>query len=259
MNLRFINITAKAGDNETMSNKDNLHHHTPEARPHNGGHGSSHNDDEDDWPWSKGPDGIGEDAWCGGNGENGDWEENCCDSLAMGWGCVIQDDDPRVHYGGPWKHNEIPTSHSTVAEGSTLSLIFNGKFYQCSLRDPGIQWTLQAALSLSLAQSRQAISPSRRQLHTSLIHCLPLSRHYPKQPLIFLISLFILFMICHWMKNTDSLSMSLKSSLRHRMLWLAFPFAPYLVPEVANPLRLLLQRLLLQRLLLQRLQYPQVL
>ena len=201
-----------------MSSKDNLHHHTPEVHPHNGGHGKSHDDEDDNGPWSKGPGGIGEDNWCSGNGENGDWDGNCCDSLTTGWGCVIQDNDPRVHFEGPWKENGIPTTHSTIAEGSTLSLVFNGKFYQCSFWDPDIQLSLQAALSLSLAQSLQAISPSRQQLHTSLIHCLPLSRHYPKQLLIFLTSRFILLLICHRMKNTDSLSMSLKSSRRHRML-----------------------------------------
>ena len=136
--MRFINIAAKEGDNETMSHKDNLRHQTLKARPRNGSHGKSHDDGSDDGddddddiePWGKG---------AGGNEENGDGDENCCDSFAMG--CVIQDNDPRVHYGGPWvlEGTELSTTHNTVVEGSTVSLIFNGKFYQCPLRDPDTQ------------------------------------------------------------------------------------------------------------------------
>jgi hypothetical protein len=129
MNLRFINITAKAGDSETMSRKDILHHQTLEAHPHNSDHGKRQDDDDidgddvdddDDEPWSKG---------AGGSGGNGDGDENCCDSFSMG--CVIQDNDPRVHYGGPWvlEGTKLSTTHNTVVEGSTVSLIFNGKFY----------------------------------------------------------------------------------------------------------------------------------
>ena len=215
-----------------MSRKDNLRHQTLEAHPHNGTHGKSHDngDDEDNGdgdvdvddnntgPWSNAANGFGGGDGRGGYGGNGGGGENCCDSLAMG--CVIQNNDPRVHYGGSWAlgGTELSTTHNTVVEGSTVSLTFNGKFYQSFLRDPNTQLTLQVALSLSLAQSLQAINPSRRQLLTSLIHCLPLSRHYPKQPLIFLTSHFILLLICHRMKNTNSLSMSLKPSLRHRIL-----------------------------------------
>ena len=220
MNLRFINITEKAGENETMSRKDNLRHRTLETHSYNGAHDKSHDHDDDDdddddddndtGPWSEG---------AGGNG-NSDGNKHCCDSLAMG--CVIQDNDPRVHYEDPsdWVLNvtHFSTIHYAVEDGSTVSLIFNGKFYQCPLRDPDTQLTLQVALSLSLAQSPLVIIPNSRQLHTSLIHCLPLSRHYPKQPLIFLTSRFILLLICHRTKNIDSLSTSLKPSLRHRIL-----------------------------------------
>lgn len=258
MNLRFINITAKVGDNETMSRK-NQRQQTLEAHPHNGDHGKRDDDDgvdndndQDDnatWSWGnlKGGGGFGGDGGHSGNGENGDGDKNCCYSFEMG--CVIQDNNPRVHYGGPWvlEGNESSTTHNTVVEGSNVSLIFNGKFWYY-LREPDTQLTLQVALLLSLAQSLQAISPSRRQLRTSLIHCLPLSRHYPKQPPLFLTSRFILLVICHRMNNTDSSSMSLKSSLRHHMLWPAFPFPPYLVPVAANPIGLLLLLLLVLRL-----------
>lgn len=130
MNLRFINITTKVSDNETMSRKDNLRHQSLEAHPHNGGHGKSNDDNDGDVNviglWSKGAGGFSGSDGLGGNGEiNG----NCCHSLAMG--CVIQDNDPRVHYGGPWvlKGTKVWTTHNTVVEGSTVSLIFNGKFY----------------------------------------------------------------------------------------------------------------------------------
>jgi len=118
MNLRFINITAKAGDN------DNLRHQTLEAHPLNSGHSKSHDDDDDDndvnGPLSN------EACGFGGNGENDDGDEIFCDSFAAG--CVIQDNDPRVHYSGPWvlEGTELSTTHNTVVEGSTVSLIFNG-------------------------------------------------------------------------------------------------------------------------------------
>lgn len=137
MNLRFINITAKAGDNEAMSRKNKLRHRTLEAHPHNGvprkrqddgdGEGNDGDDDDENWSWSEGG-GSGGNDWHGGNGENGDGDENCCNSFEMG--CVIRDNDPRVHYGGPWVLNgtEFSTTHNTVVEGSNVTLIFNGKF-----------------------------------------------------------------------------------------------------------------------------------
>ena len=213
-----INITAKACDDKTMSCKHRLQ--TLEAHPRNGGDDESPSDDDDDDDDDHDDDDNGSNGadGSGGNGENGSGYGNCCDSLTMG--CVIQGNDPRVHYGGSWvlEATESSTTHNTVVEGSTVSLIFNGKFYQYPLRDPDTQLTLQVALSLSLAPSLQAISPSRRRLHISLIHCLPLPRHYPKQPMIFLTSRFILLLICQRMKNTDSLSMSPKPTPRHRML-----------------------------------------
>jgi len=120
-----------------------LRHQTLEARarPHNGSHGKSHdhNHGKGGNKWNKGADW----AWRGGNNDdNDDWdsddEDICCDSLAMD--CVIQNYDSRVHYKGSWvlKEDE-PTetfTHNTVVEGSTVSLVFNGKFYQCPLRDP---------------------------------------------------------------------------------------------------------------------------
>jgi hypothetical protein len=218
MNLRSINITAKAGDDETMSYKHNLRHQTLEAHPR---HDKSPDVEDDDVVVVDVDDGDGD--YNGSNGTDGSdgndgGIENCCNMGAMG--CVIDDNDPRVHYGGPWvlEASDSSTIHSTVVEGSTVSFRFNGKFYQCPLPDPDTQLTLQVALSLSLAQSLQAISPSRRQLHISLIHCLPLSRHYPKQWLIFPTNRFMLLLICHRLKNTDSLSMSLKPRTRHRML-----------------------------------------
>ena len=132
MNLRFINIKPKAGDNETMSRKDNLRHQTLEAHPHNGRHGKSRDDedeDEDSDDDDDEDDGAGGFGGNGGNGENGDGDGDCCDSFAMG--CVIQDNDPRVHYGGPWflEAIELSTTHNTAVEGSTVSLVFNGKFF----------------------------------------------------------------------------------------------------------------------------------
>jgi hypothetical protein len=141
MNLMFINITAKVGDNETMSRKNNLRHQTLEAHPHNGDHGRHQNDGEDDeiGPGSKGAGGFGGNGWHGGNGENGDGDENCCDGFSMG--CVIHGNDPRVHYGGSWvlEGTKLSTTHNTVVEGSTVSLLFNGKLYKCPLRDPDTQ------------------------------------------------------------------------------------------------------------------------
>lgn len=240
-----INITENVCDDGTISCRHSLGHQTLETHPQKDGHDDDDDDDDgkDDGDNDEDSDDDDDDDGSKGADWSGDGNQNCCDNLATG--CVILDNDPRVHYVGPWvlKATESSTSHNTVVEGSTVSLIFNGKFYQCPLRDPDTQMTLQVALSLYLAQSLQAISPSRRRLHTTLIHCLPLLRYYPKQPMIFLTSRFILLLICHRTKNTDSLSMSLKPNRRHRMFWLAFPFPPYPVPTAANPLRLLLHRL----------------
>lgn len=49
--------------------------------------------------------------------------------------CNILDNDPRVHYTGPWVvAAQLPSTHSTATEGSTVSLQFKGRFYQSSLR-----------------------------------------------------------------------------------------------------------------------------
>ena len=139
MNLRFINITAKAGDD------DNLRHQTLEVHPLNSGQSKSHDNDDDNEDDNNDDDDVnGPNGACGfgGNDENGDGDEIFCDSSATG--CVIEDNDPRVHYSGPWvlEGTELSTTHNTIAEGSTVSLIFNGKFYQrCPLRAPDAQFT----------------------------------------------------------------------------------------------------------------------
>jgi hypothetical protein len=121
-----------------MSRKDNLRHQTLEAHPHNhSGHSRSQDNDEDSDDEDEDDEDIA--SWGNGGGGNGG---NCCDSFAMD--CVVHDNDPRVHYGGPWflEETKLSTTHNTVVEGSNVSLIFNGKFYQYPLQDPDTQLTI---------------------------------------------------------------------------------------------------------------------
>lgn len=155
-------------------------------------------------------------GWSGGSGGN-----NCCGN-GMPTNCrtyVILDNDPRVHYTGPWtlEASQSSTTHSTVVEGSTASLRFNGKFLSLLSLESGhspVILTLQVALFLFLALSLQVTSPSPRQLHTLLMETTLLSRHYHVQPLMFLSNHFIPLLSCHQMGNTYYLSMSPKPRCR---------------------------------------------
>lgn len=55
--------------------------------------------------------------------------------------CNIDDNDPRVQFTGTWalESSQPSTVYSTVVEGSTVSLKFNGRFRHYSVRDPDAQ------------------------------------------------------------------------------------------------------------------------
>lgn len=143
-NPRSSSQSGDAGDSE---NGESFNDHGNKF--HNGGHGKNHDNDDK----SSGSrrivgldsDGLDEDSGndecirtIGGSGTSGDNDDDKDDGDSELPVYDILDNDPRVHYTGAWvleMARGLSTTYTTVGEGSTVSLRFNGKSHQSTLGD----------------------------------------------------------------------------------------------------------------------------
>lgn len=146
-----VRNSSQSGDGDAGNGENGESFNNHENKTHNGDHGKSPDNDGnssgsrgaggDDGPdKGSGKDGCRRATGDSGTGWNNDNHDNDCSRGSVFYD--IRDNDPRVHYTGPWvsktAHNWSSTS--TVVDGSTVSLKFNGKFYQYFL------WDLDAQL-----------------------------------------------------------------------------------------------------------------
>lgn len=136
--------STRGSSHDHSNNRDNSNNGNSNGDGNNFNNGNSGNSNGDGNNSNNGNNGSGGMATsCGMGGSNGMGGSGGMGGLCKGGGSggnngmprncrtyVIFDNDPRVHYTGPWtlKASQPCTVHSTVVEGSTASLRFNGKF-----------------------------------------------------------------------------------------------------------------------------------
>lgn len=105
------------------------------------GHGKSYDNDNKSGE-SKGTLRRENGGWSGTIGGSGTGGNPGSGGYGLPTSFYISNTDPQVHYTGLWvlkRATDLSITHSTVVQGSTASLRFKGKFYQCFLGDPDTQ------------------------------------------------------------------------------------------------------------------------
>lgn len=130
----------KSSNTRQLSPYNGNDHTSSERSGPDGGDGT---DGRSGTEWDKGGDSSS------GTGRNGEMEDEGDVGGSQGPNgmvascslCNINDNDPRVHFTGTWvlESSQPSTVYSTVVEGSTVSLKFNGRFRHYSVRDPDAQ------------------------------------------------------------------------------------------------------------------------